>query len=172
MSNEVTSAALNKNFVMKLSVNILVTLIGCAFFFASFDVARGFQQVIGADQYSRFISVLLMVLGVLGIGRSILDNRKGLFEGDDLKIFVDMRRAGFRISMMFSLLILNVFLIRRIGYFESGFIFMVLAIFFLGERTPRRFGTSVLFSAGITAIIYLVFGVILNIYLPRGLFIN
>ena len=157
---------------MKLAVNVMVTLIGVAFFIASYDVARGFQQIVGADEYSRFISVLLIVFGAMGIGRSVLDHRKGLFDGQDLKIFTDMRRAGFPILMLFSLLVINIYLIRRIGYFESGFLFMALAIFFLGERTARRALTSVLFSAGITVIIYIVFGVMLNIYLPRGLFIN
>lgn len=172
MVKESLFTGVNKNFVMKFMVNVLVTLIGLAFFIASFDVARGFQQIVGADEYSRFISVLLVIFGVMGIVRSVLDNRKGLFETQELKIFTDMRRAGFPIVMLFSLLVINIFLIRRIGYFESGFLFMALAIFFLGERTAKRAVSSVLFSAGITAIIYIVFGVMLNIYLPRGLFIN
>lgn len=163
---------LNKSFILKLLINVAVCLSGLAFFVGSFGVASGFQQVVGADQYSRFLSVLLMVLGVMGVGRSIVDYRKGLFEGQELKIFVDMRRAGGRIITLFLLLVLNISLIRLIGYFEAGFVFMTLAIFSLGAKTARRFGSSALFAAGITLIIYVVFGIILNIYLPRGLIFN
>ncbi|TVQ99858.1 MAG: hypothetical protein EA403_12360 [Spirochaetaceae bacterium] len=172
MANETVPVRFNKDFALKLAVNILVTLIGLAFLIASYDVARGFQQIVGADQYSRFISILLLVFGLMGVGRSILDFRKGLFENAELKIFVDMRRAGSRIITLFLLLIGNIFLIRRIGYFESGFLFLLFAIFLLGRRTWKRLGTSALAALGITLIVYVVFGLMLNIFLPRGLIIN
>lgn len=172
MSNETVAVRFNKDFALKLAVNILITLIGLAFFIASYDVARGFQQIVGADQYSRFISILLIVFGIMGVMRSILDFRKGLFEDAELKIFVDMRRAGGRIITLFLLLVVNIYLIRRIGYFESGFLFMLFGIFLLGKKTMRRLGTSALAALGITLIVYVVFGLMLNIYLPRGLIIN
>lgn len=172
MTQETVSVRVNKSFILKLLINVAVCLIGLAFFLASFGVARGIQQVVGADEYSRFLSILLMVFGVLGVGRSVVDFRNGLFEDFELKLFIDMRRAGTRIVTLFLLLVLNIALIRVIGYFEAGFVFMTLSIFFLGARTPKRFGTSLLFAAGITLIIYVVFGIVLNIYLPRGLIFN
>ncbi len=168
-SREVT---VNKSFLIKMAINVAIVAIGVVFVVGSFDVSPGFQQIVGADQYSRAVASLLTVLGILGVGRAVLDYRKGAFDEEELKIVVEMRRAGKRIGALFLLLILNIYLIRIIGYFESGFVFLTLAIFVLGDKTRRRFLQAVAFALLITAIVYVVFGVMLNIYLPRGLLIN
>ncbi len=160
---------LDKNFLVQLFVNIFFVILGLIFYFESFNIRRGFQQIVGANEYPRYVALLLVILGVINIVRSAIKYHAGEREAEELKIFKEFRDAGDKIIPLFLLLILNILLTRIIGYFESGFVFMSLAIFILGPKTKIRFLKSIGFAIFITLILYLVFGIIMNIYLPPGL---
>ncbi len=158
----------NKNFLVKNLVNISIILIGVFFLVSSFSVSPGFQQVVGADQYPRWFAIILIALAIASIIKDIFNYKRGKFT-EELPLIKEMRQVGPRILTLFGLLILNVFLIPYIGYFEAGFVFLALAIFALGERNIKGFLAALGYSALITLAIYIVFSQIMNIYLPPGI---
>jgi len=159
----------NKAYLLKSIVNLSLIIIGIFFLVESYEVSPGFQQVVGADQYPRWFAVILICLCLASLLKDHLVWRRDEFAAEEVKIIQEMKEVGPRILTLFGLLVLNVFLIPHLGYFESGFVFLLLAIFALGEKNLRSLFISSLYAAGITLIIYLVFGVIMNIYLPAGL---
>ena len=159
----------DKNFLVQLFVNIFFVVFGLIFYFESFNIRRGFQQIVGANEYPRYVALFLVILGIINLIKISIKYFQGERELEELKIFKEFRDAGDKIIPLFLLLILNILLTRIIGYFESGFVFMSLAIFILGPKTKIRFLKSIGFAIFITLILYLVFGIIMNIYLPPGL---
>jgi len=160
---------LDKNYIVHLLVNIFFVVFGLIFYFESFNIRRGFQQIVGANEYPRYVALFLVILGIINIIKSGIKYRAGEREVEELKIFKEFRVAGDKIIPLFLLLILNILLTRIIGYFESGFVFMFLAIFVLGPKTKISLLKALGFAIFITLILYLVFGIIMNIYLPPGL---
>lgn len=159
----------DKNFLVQLVINVFFVTFGLIFYFESFNIRRGFQQIVGANEYPRYVALFLVILGIINIIKISIKYYKNERELEELKIFKEFREAGDKIVPLFLLLILNILLTRIIGYFESGFVFMTLAIFILGPKTKFRFIKSTGFAIFITLILYLIFGIIMNIYLPPGL---
>lgn len=159
----------NKAYLIKSFVNLSLIVIGIFFLVESYEVSPGFQQVVGADQYPRWFAVILIFLCLASLLKDHLAWRREKFAADEVKIIQEMKEVGPRILTLFGLLVLNIYLIPHLGYFESGFVFLVLAIFVLSEKSLRSLLMSLLYATGITLAIYLVFGVIMNIYLPAGL---
>ncbi len=159
----------NKEYLVKSFVNLFLIVVGGFFLVESYEVSPGFQQVVGADQYPRWFAIILIGLCLASLIKDHLLYRREDFSREDVKIIAEMREVGPRIMALFGLLVLYIFLIPHLGYFESGFIFLTLAIFSLGQRDIKRFVSSLIFAFGITLAVYFVFGVLMNIYLPPGI---
>ncbi|SDM09823.1 tripartite tricarboxylate transporter TctB family protein [Halarsenatibacter silvermanii] len=159
----------NKEYLVKSFVNLFLIVIGAFFLVESYEVSPGFQQVVGADQYPRWFAVILIALCLASLIKDHLRLRRDDFTSEDVKLIEEMLSVGPRILVLFGLLIFYIYLIPFLGYFESGFIFLALAIFFLGQKNVRNLVYSLLFASGITLAVYFVFGVVMNIYLPTGI---
>ncbi len=78
-----------------------------------------------------------------------------------------------RVSVIFILSVLSILAMNYLGFFISGFLLILLSIFFI--RKPGSMKTAALdvaFSGGMILLVYLVFEVFVKIQLPRSILIG
>lgn len=77
--------------------------------------------------------------------------------------------AGRKLKLLILLLLfLYVVFLPIIGYFPSTLIFLLIAMWLLGKRTPQSFALSGIVAALSILGIYLVFQKVMYIWLPSG----
>jgi putative tricarboxylic transport membrane protein len=111
------------------------------------------------------ILVLLIICMVLNIIKLIRQN-KGKPEFC-LTSFAKSVPGFFKTKMFFGMLIVVVasFILEPLGFMVTCFLFMTSFGFLLGDRNYLRLGLVALF---VTFFLYIVFGVLLQVNLPRG----
>lgn len=103
--------------------------------------------------------------------RSLLVTTVGKFltctqEDDDN--FYETNKSWLKVLAVFALLSVYVYSFKILGYLLSTFVAGVLCVFLLKEDRKVRWYSPILFSAGLTGIMYLLFGELLSIVLPVG----
>jgi hypothetical protein len=120
--------------------------------------------------YPKAIALGLMICSGLYIIKIMKLYKSGTsFSTEKNNFRATWEQAGIKLAAMWILLIAYVYFVRPIGYFETGFLFLALSMFFLGERDLKWLVSSLGISAVITFFSYLVFVKLLNTYLPSGI---
>ena len=65
-----------------------------------------------------------------------------------------------------GLLAFYIFIMPYTGYVPTTVAFLIICMAFLGERSPRRFALYAVCAAITTAVLYVVFGKMLHLFLP------
>ncbi len=117
------------------------------------------------DKWPSVILVLLMICMVINIVNIIRKNKGN--PDFCLPSFLKSIPAFFKTKMFFGMLIVVVasFILEPLGFMVTCFLFMVSFGFLLGDRNYVRLVLVALF---VTFFLYIVFGVLLQVNLPRG----
>ena len=157
-------------------LDIALLALGITFLLESQNVRRGFQQVLDARVYPRVVAIIV----VLAVGghlvqiayRQIKAHRRGDVDPVVSKKTTIPLSVHRKVAIIFALFISYILVIRRVGYFETGFLFLFGSMLALGGLSVRWVIRSLLIAFLIIVAVYLVFGVLLNIYVPRGLILG
>ena len=117
-------------------------------------------DVLGPGYYILFLSLALMVTGILHI---VVNYRKGIAAA---KVEVDMglrkRMIGMILALALYTLVINFF-----GYLTSTVLFFLLEFRIVGIKSWR---TNIILTIVLTAIYYVVFIKYCDMVFPRGIF--
>ncbi len=145
-----------------------LAIIGGALFFYSLagqlPVVKGYQQM-GDSFWPRLILVILMGLAAILFLQSY-------FSRKPKKAAAGPKAAGASARGDLALIMAAVFFyvaaIPYLGFLLSTFLALLVFSYIMGDR---KLGGMVFFSLGMTAAIYVVFGLIIYTALPRGVWI-
>ncbi len=117
------------------------------------------------NTWPQVILVLVMICVVINIVKIVMKN-KGKPEFS-LGGFLAGIPAFFKTKMFFGIAIVVVasFILEPLGFMVTSFLFLVSYGILLGER---KYARLVIASLIITVLLYVVFGVLLQVNLPRG----
>lgn len=162
------SISVNQSFISpRFIFDAILFLFGVLFLLESRHIKRGFQQVLDARIYPRVVAAIFCItilVHLVQIARERQESREkaeksGLPEG-----------VAFKIGALFVLFIAYIYSIQILGYFEAGFFFLWFSIALLGENSWRWRLKSFFIALIVILVTYFIFGVLLNIYVPSGLF--
>ncbi|MCP3867110.1 MAG: tripartite tricarboxylate transporter TctB family protein [Gammaproteobacteria bacterium] len=139
-------------------VALLVALVSAVIFKVSF-----FQEESEVYLFPSIVSIVMLVLSLVSLSREAYD-----LCIDDFQPFPFVRQIP-AIVMMAG----GVALVEVLGMYSSAFLVLLLASFWYSPHraTRHRLLQSLLFSGGFTLFIYLLFSVMLNVQVPRGVLI-
>ena len=142
----------------RLFVALLVAAIAGLIFRASY-----FQESSEAYLFPSIVAIAMLGLALLSLFREAVDLCM-----DDFQAFPFVRQLP-AIVMMAG----GVFLVEVLGMYTSAFLVLFLVSYWYSpqEDGRRRLIQSVAFSMGFAGFMYLLFTVMLNVQLPRGLVI-
>ncbi len=84
------------------------------------------------------------------------------------KDFIPSRHEGILVLLVFADLILFVAIMDYVGFSAAMFVFLMIMVAILGERTLRHMIYSAIFSGAITALFVIVFGQWLEVAFPKS----
>jgi hypothetical protein len=142
----------------RLFVALIVTAISGVIFYASY-----FQQNAEAYLFPAVIGSTMLALSLLSLAREAFD-----LCVDDYQPFPFTRQLP-AIAIMFAALML----IETLGMFTTTFLTLGLVAYWYSpqEDGRKRFTASLLFAGGFSLFMYLLFSLLLNVQLPRGILI-
>jgi len=149
--------------------DFFLLLFGILFLLESRNIRRGFQQVLDARIYPRVVTSVFCLMILFHLVQIALDHEVNKKESEKNKL---PKEIIFKISVLFGLFTSYILLIQILGYFETGFLFLWSSITVLGERSLKWCVKAFFISVLIILVTYLIFGVLLNIYVPSGLIIR
>ena len=80
------------------------------------------------------------------------------------------RRKSMRVLLtqvgLIALLALYIVVLPHTGYIPTTVVFLIVCMIFLGERKPRKIAVYAVCSVATTAVLYVVFGKMLRLFLP------
>jgi len=142
----------------RLFVALLVASIAGLIFRASY-----FQESSEAYLFPSIVSIAMLGLALLSLFREAVD-----LCVDDFQAFPFVRQVP-------AILIMagGVALVEVLGMYVTSFLVLSLVSYWYSpqEDGRRRLMQSLAFAAGFSAFMYVLFSVMLNVQLPRGLFI-
>ncbi len=139
-------------------VALLVVILIGMIFKASF-----FQEESEVYLFPMIVASTMLVLSLISLIREALD-----LSVDDYQPFPFIRQLPAILVM-----IATVSLVETLGIYTSAFLSLLIITNWYSpeEDRTRRIKSSVLFSLGFTAFMYLLFTLMLNVQLPRGMLI-
>lgn len=156
-----------------LSESILLTaflIIGLGFYIQSRSIKSGFMQVVAPGTYPAVIAILLMLCCIFSLISIILKHvRKIESQDSEEDIWGHFKSTRTKLTLVWLIMIGYMTFIKSIGYFETGFLFLVLSMFVLGEKTKVWLIKSIIISLIVITVCYVIFVIFLNIYLPSGI---
>ena len=149
---------MNITFSRRLVVALIVVLTAGFIFRASY-----FQENSEAYLFPNIIAGSMLVLSLISLMREAFD-----LCVDDFQPFPFPRQLPVILIMG-----ITVFLVEVLGIFVTSFLALTVISFWYSpeEDQQRRIIRSLVFSAGFTAFMYVLFSLMLNVQLPRGLLI-
>lgn len=142
-----------------------LVIIGISLYFfhlaGQLPVIKGFQQM-GDSFWPKLVLLVIIVLSAILFLKSFI-KRERFIRKDESKISA---RASLAAVMMG--LVMYIISISYLGFLFSTFLFLIFFSYIMGDR---KLSGMVLFSLGMTAIIYLIFGLLIYSALPRGVWI-
>ncbi len=144
----------------------LIIIAGSLFFYSlagQLPVVKGYQQM-GDSFWPRLILIILMGLAVILFLHSYLarKSQKGA------KAVSKSKEGRGDLALMMAAMVVYVLVIPYLGFLISTFLALIVFSYLMGDRKPLG---MLSFSLGMTAAIYVVFGLIIYTALPRGVWI-
>ncbi|MDJ0739946.1 MAG: tripartite tricarboxylate transporter TctB family protein [Gammaproteobacteria bacterium] len=145
---------LGRRFVVALTVALLAGLI--------FRVSY-FQDNSEAYLFPSIVATVMLTLSLVSLAREAFDMCV-----DDFQAFPLLRQLPVILMMVVA-----VSLVEVLGMYTSAFLVLAVVTYWYSPQTDgrRRLLSCVAFAAGFTAFMYLLFSVMLNVQLPRGVLI-
>lgn len=142
----------------RLLVALLVALTAGLIFQVSY-----FQDNSEVYLFPSIVSLVMLALSLVSLVREAFD-----LCVDDFQPFPFVRQTPAMIMMAGG-----VALVEILGMYTSAFLVLLLVSFWYSpqEKGTRRLLQSLLFAAGFVVFMYLLFSVMLNVQVPRGLLI-
>ena len=139
-------------------VALIVTAVSGLIFYASY-----FQQNAEAYLFPAVIGSTMLALSLISLAREAFD-----LCVDDYQPFPFTRQLP-AIGMMVA----AVMLVETLGMYTTTFLTLGLVAYWYSpqEDGRKRFTTCLLFAGGFTLFMYLLFTLVLNVQLPRGVLI-
>ncbi len=107
-----------------------------------------------------FTSALLLV-------QTMIEGKKAAGPEEPL---IDYRSAGVRcVFIIFGIMIGYAILLYYFGFIIATLVFVVCTMLAMGERRPLWLGLT---TVGITGFIYVLFALIMNVVLPKGILLQ
>jgi hypothetical protein len=126
---------------------------------------QGFGQ--GPAFYPQLLAGILIFLGALILVK------EWVFKGTEI---AEQPRAKpsvkyIPVVLLIALSIVLIFMMKYLGFFVSSFVLITLTVFLIRRPTNIRFmGQDLMFSLGMTALVYIVFEIFVGIELPKAIF--
>lgn len=152
---------------LELIVNVLLLAASIfSFFWVGATMPTSPASELGAEQWPQFLIILL----VIGIGFNLRNFFKRNKKEDIAASFADffpsiVRLVKSKLFLGMIILVVMAALYEPLGFLATCFLFMVSYGALLGARKPIPL---VLISLGIVFVLYIGFGVLLGVMLPRG----
>ena len=146
------------NFIL---VAVMLFLIVGIFYFTK-DMPREMHGIVGPGQWPRFIAVVMSIFTGILLFQTISMKKS------DTPSPIDFKSKGFKkVFIIFLVLIAFSLALTTLGFLISSSLFIIAVMLVMGERNILRILLS---SIGFTIIIYIFFGLLLNVMLPRPFF--
>ena len=144
-------------------VSVIMFIFAIIWLYMSKDIKGIFNYAGDRDPGSRLFPIIIgVLLLVTSVGKFLTCTQ----EDDDN--FYETNKSWLKVLAVFALLSVYVYSFKILGYLLSTFVAGVLCVFLLREDRKVRWYSHILFSAGLTGIMYLLFGELLSIVLPVG----
>jgi hypothetical protein len=138
---------------------------------STFPVKDGATIAMSAGFYPRFISIILAILSVLMMAESV----KKKTTPDDCPVPdttpLFRSKGGFNLMLTIALLVAYPFLLEKLGFATAAFAFILTMIIVLTQDFRKKIGFIIILSVVLTAVMYLIFKIFLQIPFPRGILI-
>ena len=149
---------------MRISINrrLFVALLVAAIAGLIFRISY-FQESAEAYLFPSIVAIAMLGLALLSLFREAVD-----LCVDDFQAFPFVRQVPAIVMM-----VAGVALVEILGMYSSAFLVLFLVSYWYSpqEDGRRRLLNSLVFSVGFAGFMYLLFTVMLNVQLPRGLMI-
>lgn len=148
---------------MKDFVSSAIFMLFAAFAFLqagqfSVEGRNAFNLGFNPAMYPRILTLLMFVLSAVLMAQSI---RKGALK--HIQVRIDGRKAV-KAAVLFALVLAYILGMNLFGYIASTLLCVAVFIRLFGGSIKQ----AVLYSAGITAILFVIFRIGFNIFLPAG----
>ena len=147
----------------ELSFMVLIVAFSTFMLWASYNISK-FESISSAGAFPMVCAAAMLVTGLM----SLLQTARAKFslEGDETLMQQFVRKLAPPQLVLFAVLIsLYMFLLERLGFLLSSYLFLVSAMQLLGSR---RVVLNLLISAGMLIAIYIVFQTAFSVVLPSG----
>ncbi len=147
----------------ELSFMVLIVAFSTFMLWASYNISK-FESISSAGAFPMVCAAAMLVTGLMSLLQTA--RAKLSLEGDETLTQQFVRKLAPPQLVMFAVLIsLYMFLLERLGFLLSSYLFLVCAMQLLGSR---RIGLNLLISAGMLIAIYIVFQTAFSVVLPSG----
>ena len=154
-----------KKFVMnrdrKFSIGMLI--FSLLMMWQTSQISAAYSNIDGSDPGSKlFPYIVCILLFVCSIGKFITCNKP------DTSKFVGGATGLIRIAKCLAILCLYTFLLNKIGFILVTFLATLTLLYVMKLDRKVRLPFAVLFSGVTTAVLYILFQVVLQVILPTG----
>lgn len=139
----------------------LVCLVGSVILFSTLGMIEEPRAV-------TFPRTIIIIMGVLS---ALLLLQGMLMKPDSKKASADPY-PWLRFLVLFGLIVIYLAVMETVGFYVSAFLFFVAVTYVMGrgDLSPKKALTRAAGSAAFTAVLFLLFCVLLEVQTPRGLF--
>ena len=132
-------------------VSVIMFIFAIIWLYMSKDIKSIFNYAGDRDPGSRLFPIIIgVLLLVTSVGKFLTCTQ----EDDDN--FYETNKSWLKVLAVFALLSVYVYSFKILGYLLSTFVAGVLCVFLLKEDRKVRWYSPILFSAGLTGIMYLL----------------
>ncbi len=147
----------------ELSFMVLIVAFSTFMLWASYNISK-FESISSAGAFPMVCAAAMLVTGLMSLLKAA--RSKLVLEGDETLVQQFVHKLAPPQLVMFAVLItLYMFLLERLGFLVSSYLFMVGAMQLLASR---RVVLNLLISAGMLVAIYIVFQTAFSVVLPSG----
>ncbi len=147
----------------ELSFMVLIVAFSTFMLWASYNISK-FESISSAGAFPMVCAAAMLVTGLMSLLQTA--RAKLSLEGDETLMQQFVRKLAPPQLVLFAVLIsLYMFLLERLGFLLSSYLFLVSAMQLLGSR---RVVLNLLISAGMLIAIYIVFQTAFSVVLPSG----
>ena len=151
----------------ELSFMVLIVAFSAFMLWASYNISK-FESISSAGAFPMVCAAAMLVTGLMSLLQTA--RAKLSLEGDETLMQQFVRKLAPPQLVLFAVLIsLYMFLLERLGFLLSSYLFLVSAMQLLGSR---RVVLNLLISAGMLIAIYIVFQTAFSVVLPSGTWVG
>ncbi len=147
----------------ELSFMVLIVAFSTFMLWASYNISK-FESISSAGAFPMVCAAAMLITGLMSLLRTA--RSKLTLDGDETLLQQFVRKLAPPQLVLFALLICAyMFLLERLGFLLSSYLFMISAMQLLGSR---RIGLNLIVGAGMLTAIYIVFQTAFSVVLPSG----